>query len=146
MDFIVWAYKHYLTFKKWYSTHLSVTRYMITVLGDQVPLYTKTAIPIYGFLAVHNHNGAIRYQFTPNYTVNPYQESVKHWIGLQVVIHGKQYTLNPDEYLVSSNKLFTNTFKYWLCKQLNVKPTEDMQVTVISNDLDIQQLDKAITL
>lgn len=146
MDFIVWAYKHYLTFKKWYSTHSSVTRCMITVLGDQVPLYTKTAIPIYGFLAVHNHNGSIRYQFTPNYTTNAYQESVKHWIGLQVVIHGIQYTLNPDEYLVVSNQLFTSTFKYWLCKQLKAKPTEEIQVTVISNDFTLQQIDKAITL
>jgi hypothetical protein len=119
---------------------------MITVLGDQVPLYTKTAIPIYGFLAVHNHNGSIRYQFTPNYTTNAYQESVKHWIGLQVVIHGKNYVLNPDEYLVVSNQLFTSTFKYWLCKQLKVKPTEDMQVTIISNDFTLQQIDKAITL
>ena len=146
MDFIVWAYKHFLTFKKWYYTQSSVTYHMITVLGDQVPLYTNTLIPIYGFLAVHNHNGAIRYQFTPNYTVNPYQESVKHWIGLQVVIYDKQYNLNPDEYLVNSNKLFTDTFKYWLCKKLKVKPTKDMQVTVISNDLDIHHVETSITL
>ena len=146
MDFIVWAYKHYLSFKKWYFTHSSITYYMITVLGDQIPLYTNSSIPISCFLAVHNHNGTIRYQFTQNYTINPYQESIKHWIGLQVMIHGKNYVLNPDEYLVTSNKLFTNTFKYWLCKKLNVKPTEDMQVTVINNDLDLQQIDKAITL
>jgi hypothetical protein len=146
MDFIVWAYKHYLNFKKWYNTQSSITYYMITVLGDQIPLYTNLSIPISCFLAIHNHNGEIRYQFTPNYTTNAYEESVKHWIGLQVVIHGKKYGLNPDEYLVVSNQLFTSTFKYWLCKQLKAKPTEEIQVTVISNDFTLQQIDKAITL
>lgn len=148
MDAIVWMYKQWLKIAKWRNAYYSVNYYMITTEGDQIPIHTPVMpyVRVDGFLAVHTCNGSIQYKFTPNYTVEKPVASSIDWIGMQVSIYGKKYELNANEYLVTANHLFTDTFNYWLCKKLRVDPTKDIEVSVIDVNIDVKTLESSIVV
>ena len=54
--FLIWGYMVYQTFKKWYYTTETVSYYMITEEGKQIPIFHDCDEPIWGFLTVYNSN------------------------------------------------------------------------------------------
>ena len=140
-SFIVWAYNLFQSFKKWYYAKKSISYYMLTKEGKQIPIFQFSDEPIWGFLTVYNEN----YKFTPNYDMNITVPTYK-WIGLEVKVHNKYYMLDVNEFLVSPNILFTNPMKLWLCHKLQVEPTPDMIVTIVDEDVNVIKIKHSIQL
>jgi len=143
---LVWAYNFYQKVHKWYYTKHSVSYYMITNEGKQIPIFRHCDEPIWGFLTIYNHNYEYKYKFTPNYVLDDLTVPTYKWIGLQVKMHNKYYMLNVNEYLVTPNLLFTNPMKLWLCHKLKVDPTTDMDVTLVDEDVNVTKINHSVEL
>jgi hypothetical protein len=68
------------------------------------------------------------------------------WIGLQVTVHGINYTLQVNEFLVTPTILFTNPMKLWLCHKLRVEPTIEMDIRLIDENVNIRTISSTIKL
>ena len=143
---IIWLYILYQSFKKWFYENESVSYYMITEEGKQIPIFYNWYEPIWGFLTVYNINYNYKYKFTPNYVVDKLSVPNYKWIGLQVTIHGKDYTLEVNEFLVTPTILFTNPMKLWLCNHLHVPPTTQMNICLIDENVNIRSITNTIEL
>ena len=143
---IVWLYHLYQTVKKWVYKADTVSYYMITNEGEQLPIFYSCTEPICGFLTVYNKNGNYKYKFTNNFIVDDLQIPSYSWIGLQVRMHNKSHILNVDNYLVSPNILFTDSMKLWLCRKLKVEPTTDIDICLIDEIINIRTIKNTIKL
>ena len=69
------------------------------------------------------------------------------FIGLSVSIHNKSYVIPPNEFLLTSNVLFTPSFNLWLCKHyLRITPTEKIVATMIDKNIDMYTIDYPIVI
>ena len=146
MEGIIWLYLLYQALKKWYFANESISYYMITEEGKQIPIFHDWDEPIWGFLTVYNTNYNYKYKFTPNYVIDDLSVPNYKWIGLQVTIHGKNYTLEVNEFLVTPTILFTNPMKLWLCHHLHVTPTTEMTICLIDENVNIRTISSTIEL
>jgi hypothetical protein len=144
--FLIWGYILYQTFKKWYYTIENVSYYMITEEGKQISIFHDWDEPIWGFLTVYNTNYNYKYKFTPNFAIDNPTIPIYKWIGLQVTVHGKNYTLQVNEFLVTPTILFTNPMKLWLCHHLHVAPTTQMDICLIDENVNIRTISSTIEL
>ena len=144
--FLIWGFILYQTFKNWYYTIENVSYYMITEEGKQIPIFHDWDEPIWGFLTVYNTNYNYKYKFTLNYTIDNLSIPNYKWIGLQVTVHGKKYTLQVNEFLVTPTILFTNPMKLWLCHHLRVEPTTQMDICLIDEHVNIRSISSTIEL
>jgi hypothetical protein len=144
--FLIWGYMVYQTFKKWYYTTETVSYYMITEEGKQIPIFHDCDEPIWGFLTVYNSNYNYKYKFTSNYSIDTVTIPMYKWIGLQVTVHGINYTLQVNEFLVTPTILFTNPMKLWLCHKLRVEPTIEMDIRLIDENVNIRTISSTIKL
>lgn len=145
-SFILWAYNLFQKVKKWYYTKKSISYYMITKQGKQIPIFHDWDEPIWGFLTVYNTNYNYKYKFTPNYDMNILTVPTYKWMGLEVKVHNKYYMLDVNEYLVNPNFLFTNPMKLWLCHKLRVEPTTDMDITIVDENVNVLKINHSIKL
>jgi hypothetical protein len=143
---LIWGYIWYQSFKKWYYTNESVSYYMISEEGKQIPIFQDCDEPIWGFLTVYNTNYNYKYKFTPNYVIDDATIPTYRWIGLQVTVHGINYTLQVNEFLVIPTILFTNPMKLWLCHHLHVEPTTEMEIRLIDENVNIRTISTTIEL
>jgi hypothetical protein len=143
---IIWSYILYQTVKKWYYTKKSVSYYMITEEGKQIPIFHDWDEPVWGFLTVYNNNYEYKYKFTPNFVVDELTIPEYKWMGLQVKLHNKYYMLNVNEFLVTPNFLFTNPMKLWLCHKLQIEPTTEMDITLVDEDVNLCKINHSIKL
>ena len=143
---IVWLYHLYQSVKQWYYKADTVSYYMITSEGEQLPIFYSCTEPISGFLTVYNKNGNYKYKFTNNFIIEELQIPSYTWIGLQVRMHNKYHILNVHNYLVSPNILFTDSMKLWLCRTLQVEPTTDLDICLIDENINIRTIKNTIKL
>jgi hypothetical protein len=69
------------------------------------------------------------------------------WVGMSVYVHGKSYVINPQEFLIVSNILFTQTFNRWLCKHyLRVKPSDSIVATIIDSNINVHSIQDPIRI
>jgi hypothetical protein len=143
---LVWGYTIYQTIKKWYYAKESVSYYMITEQGKQIPIFHDWDEPVWGFLTVYNTNYEYTYKFTPNFVVDDLIVPSYKWMGLQVKLHNKYHMLNVTEFLVTPNFLFTNPMKLWLCHKLQVDPTTEMDITLVDEDVNLCKINHSIKI
>jgi hypothetical protein len=143
---IVSGYNFYQKVKKWYYTNESVSYYMITQEGKQIPIFDYWDEPVWGFLTVYNTNYDYKYKFTTNYEIDDLTVPDYKWVGLQIKVHNKYHMMNVSEFLVVPNILFTNPMKLWLCHKLQVEPTTDMIITVVDEDVNVININNSIEL
>jgi hypothetical protein len=143
---LVWGFLLYQTFKKWYYTKNSISYYMITEQGKQIPIFHDWDEPIWGFLTVYNNNYEYKYKFTPNFVIDDLNVPEYKWMGLQVIVHNKYHMLNVNEFLVFPNFLFTNPMKLWLCHKLQVEPTTEMDITLVDENVNLFKITQSIEL
>jgi hypothetical protein len=143
---LIWGYMIYQIFKKWYYTTETISYYMISEEGKQIPIFHDCDEPIWGFLTIYNSNYNYKYKFTPNYSIDTVTIPTYKWIGLQVTVHGINYTLQVNEFLVTPTILFTNPMKLWLCHHLRVEPTTEMNICLIDENVNIRTISSTIKL
>jgi hypothetical protein len=137
---IIWLYQAYQLFKKWYYTTESVSYYMITEEGKQIPIFYDWDEPIWGFLTVYNINSNYKYKFTPNFEINDLSVPNYKLMGLQIYVHGMHHILDVNEFLVTPTILFTNPMKLWLCHHLHIEPTTNMNICLIDENVNIRTI------
>ena len=130
-------YTLYNQFKSWYYTIDEINYYLLATNGEQLPLYKIPYKPIWGFLTVHNKNYEYKYKFTSHFIIEDIEIPDYKWYGLQIIIYGKQYNLEVDEFLVVNTILFTNVFKLWICRKLGVVPTTDVLISIIDENVNV---------
>lgn len=138
---LVWAYTLYHTCKDWIYRKDSISYYMITEEGKQIPIFHDWDEPIWGFLTVYNKNYNYKYKFTQNFVIADLEIPKYKWVALNVNIHNKYHLLNVNEFLVSPNILFINPIKLWLCHKLQVEPTTEMNICLIDENVNVLTVD-----
>ncbi len=113
---------------------------MLTKEGKQIPIFNYCDEPIWGFLTVYNTNYEYKYKFTPNFVIDALTEPDYKWMGLQVKVHNKYYMLDVNEFLVAPNVLFTNPMKLWLCHKLQIKPTTELDITLVDENVNVTKI------
>ncbi len=143
---LVFVYNLYQTLTKWYYTKDSISYYMITQEGKQIPIFQHCDEPIWGFLTEYNNNYEYKYKFTRNFVINDLTVPDYKWMGLQIKVHNKYHILNINEFLVFPNILFTDPMKLWMCRNLQIEPTTDMEITLVDHDVNVLIIKHSIEL
>jgi hypothetical protein len=141
---IVWAYTLYQQIKQWYYSANSVSYYMITQSGKQVPVFSsyldENEDPVEGFLTIYNNNSKYKYKFTPNFVISTAVSPTYKILNLMVTIQNFSTILDVDEYAIVSNTLFTPTFNKWLCRKYNIPVASDAFVLLCDENADIRPI------
>ncbi len=119
---------------------------MITEKGKQIPIFHPCDEPIWGFLTEYNNNYEYKYKFTPNFVIDELTVPTYKWMGLEIKVHNKYHMLNINEFLVFPNLLFTDPMKLWMCYNLQLEPTTEMDITLVDQDVNVLKIKHSIEL
>jgi hypothetical protein len=117
----------------------SVQLFLVLPTGEERPVEdTCTGCSL---LAKFHTNAGVRYRFVERPTlpyVPVFVAPEKKLLGLSVVVAGKSYSIEADEFNVGSNTLFTPAFNRWLCRNyLGIAVSEEVEATVIDADVNV---------
>ena len=117
----------------------SVQLFLVLPTGEEKPL-VETCSGCSLLVKFYTQAG-VRYRFVEN-PVLPYTPEFsppqKSLLGLSVVVAGKTYEINADEFNTGANTLFTPAFNRWLCRNyLGIPAADEVEATIIDADVNI---------
>ena len=78
-------------------------------------------------------------------TVRSWTAPASTIFGLKVDIKDHEFVLDPREFSVLGNKLFTTTFNRWMCLHyFHIPATDEVKVTVIDESMTIRAMDAPV--
>jgi hypothetical protein len=127
----VYVYNWWLSlFKEYLSYHY------ITSQGDQVSVSTSDVV--YNLVIHHTRQGKF-YKIVPFSSEDTSFIPSLSFIGLSVCIHNKSYVISPQEFLLTSNILFTPCFNLWLCKHYLYRKYGKVEWTILDDSVMLHQ-------
>jgi len=135
---LVYVYNLYKKVKQWYYEKCSVQCFMIAEDGEQIPIFTNTDKRIIGFLTEYNKNNEIQYKFNNNFKLCDFDIPEYKILSIAFNSNQTQHSLDPKEFSIVGNILFTPLFNTWLCRKLNIHSITN--VCIIDDNANIQNI------
>ena len=122
---LVYGYNLYKTIKNWYYKMDTISYFMVAEDGEQLPIFTNTYKVILGFVTVYNKNNEFQYKFSSNFNINPIDIPTNKLLYISFTGDEINYNLNPKEFSIVGNTLFSPLFNVWLCHKLNISTIDN---------------------